>query len=280
MTLFTKIRLNSNRFTAAQERIVSFLQNNIKEAIELPINELAACCQVGDATVIRFYRSLGYETYARFRIALAKELSDNEIQPVYDEVELQDGLSDVIRKVIGSSIQSISDLENQISLSAVEDIVAHLQNADMVHVFGMGASGIVAQDAMHKLMRLGVKIKAYSDSHLMAVAASVAQPNEMFFAVCHSGETIDILKTLQLARQRGCYTCALTSYTNSSITGIVDAYLLTCSRETKMRSDAMISRIVQLVVIDILYVKLSLQIGDAALERVYQSRIALKHYRR
>jgi RpiR family transcriptional regulator, carbohydrate utilization regulator len=41
----------------------------------------------------------------------------------------------------------------------------------------------------------------------------------------------------------------------------------------------MISRIVQLIVIDILYVKLSLQIGDAALDRVNQSRIALKHYR-
>jgi RpiR family transcriptional regulator, carbohydrate utilization regulator len=279
MTLFSKIRLHSNQFTSSQERIVRFLREYSKEAIELPINVLAERCQVGDATVIRFYRSLGYENYAMFRIALAKELSDNEIRPIYEEVENQDELTDVIRKVIGSSIQSISDLENQISLPAIEAITTRLQNADMVHVFGMGASGIVAQDAMHKLMRLGIKIKAYSDSHLITIAASVAQPNEVFFAICHSGETTDILRILELAKKQGCYTCALTSYMNSSITSIVDAYLLTCSRETKMRSDAMISRIVQLIVIDILYVKLSLQIGDAALDRVNQSRIALKHYR-
>jgi DNA-binding MurR/RpiR family transcriptional regulator len=41
----------------------------------------------------------------------------------------------------------------------------------------------------------------------------------------------------------------------------------------------MISRIVQLVVIDILYVMLALQIGDAATERVNRSRIALRQYR-
>jgi len=59
----------------------------------------------------------------------------------------------------------------------------------------------------------------------------------------------------------------------------VAAYLLSCTHETKMRSDAMISRIVQLVVIDILYVMLALDIGDVAMERVNTSRIALKRYR-
>ncbi len=46
-----------------------------------------------------------------------------------------------------------------------------------------------------------------------------------------------------------------------------------------MRSDAMISRIVQLVVIDILYVMIALDIGDIAIERVNNSRMALKQYR-
>ena len=279
MTLFSRIRLHSNRFTSAQERIVNFLQQNSKEALDLPINELAERCAVGDATVIRFYRSIGYENYSTFRIALAKELSENEIRPIYEEVEKHDGLTDVIRKVIDSSIQGISDLENLLSPQAIEDITHHFQNASMIHVIGLGASGVVAQDAMHKLMRLGLKINTYTDSHLMTIAASVAQPDEVFFAVCHSGETTDILRTLELAKQQGCYTCAITSYMNSSITNVVDSYLLSCTRETKMRSDAMISRIVQLIVIDVLYVKLSLQIGDSATDRVHQSRIALKHYR-
>jgi len=279
LSLFTRIRLQSNRFTPAQVKIVEYLKEHAQEALTIPINELAERCHVGDATVIRFYRTLGYENYPMFRIALTKELSESAIRPIYEDVENKDELPDVIRKVIFSSIQGISDLERQISLPALKGIAQHFQQATLIHVIGLGASGVVAQDVMHKLMRLGLKIVAYSDSHLMTIAASVAQPDELFFAICHSGETIDILRTLELANKHGCYTCALTSSIDSSITNIVAAYLLSCTHETKMRSDAMISRIVQLVVIDILYVMIALDIGEVAMERVNTSRIALKQYR-
>ena len=176
MPLFSRIRLQSNRFTPAQERIVRYLQENAEEALSIPINELSKRCQVGDATVIRFYRLLGYENYPMFRIALTKELSESEIRPIYEEVQTHDELSNVIRKVIDSSIQGIADLQKQISLPALQDIAKHFQKASVIHVIGLGASGIVAQDVMHKLMRLGLKINAYTDPHLMTIAASVAQP--------------------------------------------------------------------------------------------------------
>ncbi|WP_245867533.1 MurR/RpiR family transcriptional regulator [Sporomusa silvacetica] len=279
LPLFSRIRLHSNRFTQAHERIVNYIKDHVQEVIHLPINELAERCQVGDATVIRFYRLLGYENYHTFQIAMAKELIEDDVQPIYEEVENHDLFPDVTRKVIASTVQGITDLAGQISPAAIHDITAHLRAASVIHVIGLGASGIVAQDVMHKLMRLGLKINAYTDSHLMTIAASIAQPEEVFFAISHSGETTDILRTLELAKNQGCYTCAMTSYSESNITRLVPAYLLTCTRDTKMRSDTMISRIVQLVVVDILYVMLALQIGEAASERVTQSRLALKQYR-
>lgn len=279
MTLFMRIRLHSNQFTAAQDRIVHFLQEHAAEAMTLPINHLAERCQVGDATVIRFYRLLGYENYHLFRVALARELSDEAPRPIYEEVQYNDGRQEVISKVIKSTAQSIFDLEQQLDAKFLNEMIEHLNAASFIHVIGLGASGVVAQDVMHKLMRLGLKIKAYTDSHLMTIAASVAQPDEVFFAISHSGETVEILRTVELANTRGCYTCALTSYRKSSITQMAGAYLLSCTRDTKMRSDAMISRIVQLVVIDILYVILALKMGDTAIARVNQSRLALKQHR-
>ena len=279
MTLFSRIRMQSNQFTASQERIARYLQEHMQEIVNLPINELAERCQVGDATIIRFYRLLGYDNYSRFRIALAKELSEEEIRPIYEEVESEDNPDTIIQKVIRSSVQGIADLEHQINPQALKEIVSRFIRASVIHVIGLGASGIVAQDVMHKFLRLGIKIHAYTDSHIMTIAAATARPDEVFFAISHSGETTDVLRTLELAKEQGCFTCALTSYIDSSITRLVAAYLLTCTRPTKMRSDAMISRIVQLVVIDILYVMAALELGDTAVDRVNQSRIALKPYR-
>lgn len=280
MMLFSKIRLQHNRLTATQNKIVQYLQEYAQEALTLPINEFAVKCGVGEATVIRFYRLLGYKNYAMFRVALAKELTgETDRPPIYEEVEANDGLTDIIRKVADSTTQGISDLKKQLSEAALEKIEQKLRHAAIIHVIGLGASGIVAQDARQKFMRLGCRIIAYSDSHLMMIAASIARPDEVFFAISHSGETIDIIRTLALAQKRGCFTCALTSSIGSSITQLVDAYLLSCTCETKMRSDAMISRIVQLVVIDILYVMMALQIGEPAIEGVNQSRVALQQYR-
>ena len=279
MNLFARIQLHSNRLTSSQKRIVEFLQASAGEALTLPINKLAERCQVGDATIIRFYRLLGYDNYSMFRIALSGETGKKEVRPIYEDVVSQDGLAAIIHKVIHSSMQGIADLEQQLSQAALERIADKLSQAAFIHVIGLGASGVVAQDVMHKLMRLGLRINAYTDSHLMTIAATVAQPQEVFFAVCHSGETTDIIRTLELAQAQGCYTCALTGYMNSSITRLAGDHLLSCTRETKMRSDAMISRIVQLVVIDILYVRLALQIGEEATDRVNHSRIALKQLR-
>ena len=124
MSLFSRIRLQSNRFTPAQIKIVKYLQEHAQEALTIPINELAQRCHVGDATVIRFYRSIGYENYPMFRIALTKELSENAIRPIYEDVENKDELPDVIRKVIFSSIQGISDLERQISLPPLKALLS------------------------------------------------------------------------------------------------------------------------------------------------------------
>jgi DNA-binding MurR/RpiR family transcriptional regulator len=68
---------------------------------------------------------------------------------------------------------------------------------------------------------------------------------------------------------------AFTSYRNSSITKYADVVLLSSANETKYRSDALVSRILQLVIIDILYVSIVLEMGPKAVERINRSRLAV-----
>lgn len=253
MGLFSRIRLQSNRLTPAQERIVHFLQKNAYEVLNLPINELARRCHVGEATIVRFYRMLDYQSFSMFRIALSKELADDTSSLIYDEVDTQDELHDIIRKILHSSIQGISDLENQIFSQNIITIATQFCKSSFIHVIGLGFSGIIAQNVMHKLIPLGLKVFAYTDSQLITSAASVAHADEVFFAISHSGENTNILKALALAKKQGCFTCALTSSIDSTITREVSSYLLSCSFKTKTYSDFMISPIIQLVIINILH---------------------------
>jgi DNA-binding MurR/RpiR family transcriptional regulator len=47
------------------------------------------------------------------------------------------------------------------------------------------------------------------------------------------------------------------------------------ANETKYRSDAVVSRILQLVIIDVLYVAIVLEMGSVVVARLNQSRLAV-----
>ena len=47
------------------------------------------------------------------------------------------------------------------------------RNGKRIEFYGVGNSGIVAQDAQHKFFRLGLQAMSYSDPHLHSMAATM-----------------------------------------------------------------------------------------------------------
>ena len=58
---------------------------------------------------------------------------------------------------------------------AVEALAATYKTGRRIEFYGVGNSGIVAQDAQHKFFRLGVNTIAYSDGHMQVMSATHAR---------------------------------------------------------------------------------------------------------
>lgn len=99
------------------------------------------------------------------------------------------------------------------------------------------------------------------------------------FAVSHSGRTREILNCVRLARENGVKVVAITSYGDSPLTEMADFVLLSSTNDTEYRSDAMLSRIVQMVIIDILYVSVILKLSPQSLENLKRSQNAVQRGR-
>lgn len=52
-----------------------YIINNPDEVIYFSIANLAAKCQIGNATIIRLCKKLGFKGYQEFKVALAQEIS-------------------------------------------------------------------------------------------------------------------------------------------------------------------------------------------------------------
>ena len=74
-----------------------------------------------------------------------------------------------------------------------------------------------------------------------------------------------MVDALQVARQRGATTIAVTNYDRSPVAAQADLILTTAARETTFRSGSMSSRISQLAVVDCLFAGVAQRAYDASI---------------
>src|SRR5690606_14546004 len=124
--------------------------------------------------------------------------------------------------------------------------------AGRILLYGLGASHFVAQDLHHKLFRIGRSAFLMADTHEAWTAALLAPPGTVALGFSHSGTTADTVRYLELARENGARTVAITSSAESPLARAADERLITHARESTLRAGAMVRRIAQLAVVDCL----------------------------
>ncbi|HBR03664.1 MAG TPA: RpiR family transcriptional regulator [Ruminiclostridium sp.] len=274
-SILSLIRTKYNTLSPTQKSVADYVLANSEKVILLSISELAKECNTSETTVLRFLRKLRYDSYQVFRVKIAQEMTSESTDSIYEEVRIDDNIGDIKKKVIQLTVSSINDLNNLLDEKDLEAFTHSILQRQRIFFIGVGASGIIAADAHHKFLRLGINASFYGDSHLMSIACAHAAKDDFIVAVSHSGESREILDAVDLGRERGARIAAITSYPGSSLTKKADIVLLSSSRETKYRSDAMISRIIQLVIIDTLYVATVLKLGAPGIKNVNKSRLAV-----
>lgn len=274
-SIFSLIRTKYNTMSPTQKSIADFILENSEKVILYTISELARLCNTSETTIMRFLRKLDYDSYQVFRVKIAQELSAESERSVYEEVNADDSVSEIRKKVIQLTVSSINDLNNILSEKELIAFTQEIKKAEKILFIGVGASSMIAEDAHHKFIRLGLNASFSRDSHIMSILCTHMDSNDMVIAVSHSGESREILDAVKLAKNKGCKIVSITSFSRSSLSKLSDIILLSSSRETEYRSDAMISRIIQLVIIDTLYVTTVLSMGHSAINAVNESRIAV-----
>ena len=132
-----------------------------------------------------------------------------------------------------------------------------------IDFYGVGNSGIVAQDAQLKFFRLGVHAAAVSDGHVQVMSATMLQPGDCAVIISNSGRSRDLLDVAEIARRKGATTILITA-TGSALAqtalGSHQVLLAVDHPEDFERYSPMVSRLLHLVVIDILTTAVALRL--------------------
>uniref|UniRef100_A0A7V6A4M8 MurR/RpiR family transcriptional regulator n=1 Tax=Desulfobacca acetoxidans TaxID=60893 RepID=A0A7V6A4M8_9BACT len=252
---------------AALRKVADVVLARPELAVYASVNEVAAAAAVSDATVMRFCRLLGFRGFQDFKIALAREMV-TPLQRLHEEVAEGDDAATIVHKVFQANIAALQDTLAVLNMSAMEEAARWLRAARFILIIGVGTSGPIAKDAANKFFRLGLMVKAVTDAHLMMMAAALLNPEDVVLAVSHSGSTRDTVETAKVAKDAGSKVICITNNSLSPLTKTADLVLVTASRETRFRQEAMASRLCQTSIIDSLYTLMALARPEEALKNL------------
>ncbi|MGF6725174.1 glucokinase [Paraburkholderia sp. GAS41] len=255
--VFERIRQMRDALTPAERRVADLALNHPRSIINDPIVDIARKADVSQPTVIRFCRSLGCQGLSDFKLKLATGLTGT-IPVSHSQVHLGDTATDFGAKVLDNTISAILQLREHLNFEHVERAIDLLNGARRIEFYGLGNSNIVAQDAHYKFFRFGIPTIAYGDLYMQAASAALLGKGDVIVAVSKSGRAPELLRVLEVAMQAGAQVIAITS-SNTPLAKRATVALETDHIEIRESQLSMISRILHLVMIDILAVGVAIR---------------------
>lgn len=225
--------------------------------------ELGRRTGTSQATVTRFCRAIGLDSYQQLLIELAQEQGRSEAEASPRTAALgprigpEDDLEHVIAVVAEADLRALRHTADLLDREALERAAQALAKARRIDVYGVGGSGIVAHETQARLFGIGCAAHAWTEVHAAETSAALLTPSDAVVAVSHTGGTREVLEPLRLASDRGAVTVAVTGDPRSPIAQAADIALTSFSGETSFRRGNFGTRHSVLLIVDCLYARVA-----------------------
>jgi len=274
--MLDRIRASIPALPPAEQRVARLVLADARSFATLPVGELAERAHVSKPTVVRFCRSVGYDGLADFKLKLAGSVSEG-VPFVHRAVDEDDKPGDLVVKVIDNAVSALLKYRNAAAGHAIERAIEALTQAcrdgRRIEFYGVGNSGIVAQDAQHKFFRLGVSAHAVSDSHVQLMSATMLRTGDCAVIISNSGRSRDLLDVAEVAHRKGA-TVIVISASGSPLAHLAQhpghVLLAADHPEDFDRYSPMVSRLLHLLIIDILTTGVALRLDSSTLRPMLQ----------
>ncbi|MFS0785581.1 MurR/RpiR family transcriptional regulator [Shouchella sp. 1P09AA] len=263
----------------SEKKIADYMIKHPKEVISLTANEIGKRSETSSAAVIRLCKSLGLKGLPDLKLRIAGDLQKDHDSGLRD-IEPNESAASIIDKMTNNSIQTIQETAELLDIRQLEKAVHVLHKARKIHFFGIGASSIIAQDALQKFLRIDKTAYAFSDIHLASTLVSTGNEEDVAIGISFSGQTNEVKQFLEIAKSKELKTISLCKYGQSIVSEQADIPLFTsATKEPTFRSGATSSRIAQLQVIDILFMCVASSQYDKTVTHLNETRAAIEFLR-
>lgn len=267
--------------TPKESEIGVYILENMKDILNLTSAELALKIGVGQSSIIKFIKKLGFNKYGEFKIQLSKEIENDRLyknkERIHDQIYLDDSLEEVSNKTLNETMKALEKTVGNINYKYMEDVIEEIKKSKKILIIGSGMSSIVAKDLEIKFMKIKIDALHYESPHMQLMKLATMDSNDMVIAISHRGETEDVIDVIKKAKNKNIKVLSITSIEKNTVASLSDFNLKIISEENILRSSAISSRMAQLIINDIIFLRLTQKDYKNTKNYIEESRNLIKH---
>ena len=149
-----------NQLTKSEKHIANYLRKNQEESAFLSAGELADRLGLSEATMVRFARNMGFDSYPAMRAVLQENFRSRVTHSARLRSRLDDlrEEGDIFEKVTVSEIDYLTQALQTIDREALHNAVDQMIRCDHIFVFGTGPSISLVHLLNLRLTRFGKQV--------------------------------------------------------------------------------------------------------------------------
>lgn len=220
------IKENYEQIFSAEKKVADFILKHPQETVDSNVSELAKQSGVSDATVVRMCHHIGYTGYHQFRITLARDMGRKQ----YSNIALMES-KDVVEKVFQTYAETMIEIGRTIDVDVMWNCVDLLKTCKQAHIMAVGNTSPLAQYMGFRLGRLGIKCTYNVAPEYFLNHVNLADEGDILVAITQSGSSTAIVRGMELGKEKGLKSIAITAFAQSPVSNLADYVLLSTSRQ-------------------------------------------------
>ena len=251
-----------NSFFDSEKKIANCIMERRGEVVDMTVAELAQASGASDASVSRFCRRCGFKGFHQLKMTLAREISEETQVPVSNDLSRRD-IGQSLQNILANKVEELRQTVAMMEPGNLDRILDVLQQARTVQLAAVGNTIPVALDAAFKFNQLGIPTVTGTILETQTAYAFNLGDKDVIMAISNSGVSRRLIRMLKGARENGVTVIAVTNSPDSPVAQLADYHITTATREKLLREDFLFSRVPATMVIEILYLLLSVSIKNA-----------------
>ena len=211
ITVLDKINSCYNELFDAEKRVADYILAHSDKVIDMTVSELSEESEASKATIVRLCKKCDCEGFYHLKIKMAKEMINNSDTNTSNE-ELKQTLSNI-------------------DIKSLNQIIKHIDNANLVLFAAQGNTIPIALDAAYKFNEIGItSFSAPIIEHQLVLAHKLTK-NDVVIAISASGESKNLLNVIDAALEKNATVISITNSAKSTLALKAKYHIQTISRE-------------------------------------------------